>query len=150
MFHQSSVGGSSLVALDAIGRPAGLDAGCHSTCMSLTGVLERVCSQMFAKSLSNQSIKTIDHLESHQHSCPSSRNLICLYYEKLIELIHQNRISDILCNDDMLGKLYLELLQSIAQTVSLDNFNNIKQVFVFLLDNILRIIKCYVMLVNFK
>ncbi|GAA39524.2 transformation/transcription domain-associated protein [Clonorchis sinensis] len=103
----NTAGGSSAVAAEAIGRPSGVDAGCHPACITLSGILEHSCTTWKHHTISTTATNsnvTCDHasrsvvLDSagnvvKNSSLPSNqqyatpRELVCSYYEHLMDVV---------------------------------------------------------------
>ncbi|KAK4475316.1 hypothetical protein MN116_002383 [Schistosoma mekongi] len=140
LVNQSTVIGSAAMALEAIGRPAGLDAGCRCTCTTLFGILEKCNCTLFLSVKSKQKHKSDDVLQSIQFErqqrqevkmrtkspCggiqglgnlnlsvnppTGCRNLVCLFYEYISQITNQTEIT----NQDLF-KIFLDLSSRIPQ-----------------------------------
>ncbi|CAH8511956.1 unnamed protein product, partial [Dicrocoelium dendriticum] len=123
-----ATGGTSAVAAEAIGRPSGLDAGCHPATVSLSGVLEQACSSWMSAvptassshSSTNGQFTTpgAPAQNASQYSSPyvaGAGNLICMFYEKLSQLNrHPNQIR---IDAQHMCKLFEELATKIPGSV---------------------------------
>ncbi|CAH8662345.1 unnamed protein product [Schistosoma margrebowiei] len=139
LVNQSTVVGSTAMALEAIGRPAGLDAGCRCVCNTVFGILEKSNCTLLLNSNHKQKYKFDDLLQSmkseHQHevkiktkssssdriqslmnssilknSPTGYRSLICLFYEYISKISNQNEIT----NHDLF-KIFIDLSSRIPQ-----------------------------------
>ncbi|KAH8869064.1 Transformation/transcription domain-associated protein [Schistosoma japonicum] len=140
LVNQSTVIGSAAMALEAVGRPSGLDAGCRCTCTTLFGILEKCNCTLFLNAKSKQKHKSDDVIQSikserlqqqevkikTKSSCSGiqdsanlnlsvnpptgCRNLVCLFYEYISQITNQTEIT----NQDLF-KLFLDLSSRIPQ-----------------------------------
>ncbi|VDP25685.1 unnamed protein product [Schistosoma mattheei] len=139
LVNQSTVVGSAAMASEAIGRPAGLDAGCRCVCNTVLGILEKSnCTLLFnsnykqkykfddllqsmklehqqevkmkTKSSSSDRIQSLMNSSVLKNSPTGYRNLICLFYEYISKLSNQNEIT----NHDLF-KIFLDLSSRIPQ-----------------------------------
>ncbi|TPP57986.1 Transcription-associated protein 1 [Fasciola gigantica] len=116
-----SVGGSAAVAAEAIGRPCGLDAGCHPTCTSLTGVLEQACASWYqshkvpkpsAERPFDASTRTADEAALYA----GTRELVCLFYESLISSVSNSQQQSGKVTIPALCQLFHNLSQRLPQS----------------------------------
>lgn len=116
-----SVGGSAAVAAEAIGRPCGLDAGCHPTCTSLSGVLEQAsgswhhCHKIPKPSAESSlaiSTRTVDDATLYA----GTRELVCLFYESLISAASSSQHQSGKMTAPVLCHLFHALSQRLPQT----------------------------------
>ncbi|CAH8874323.1 unnamed protein product [Trichobilharzia szidati] len=144
LFHHPTIVGSSAMALEAIGRPAALEAGCYCACITLQGVLEK-CSCKLVNSKANPKQKSDDAYQSvksdqqeiktnnikssgvtqvtddtsFNSSCDThpvgARNLVCLFYEQMLPLLNRNRE---ITNQDFF-KIFCHLSSRIPQNLYL-------------------------------
>ncbi|TNN09277.1 Transcription-associated protein [Schistosoma japonicum] len=140
LVNQSTVIGSAAMALEAVGRPSGLDAGCRCTCTTLFGILEKCNCTLFLNAKSKQKHKSDDVIQSikserlqqqevkikTKSSCggiqdsgnlnlsvnppTGCRNLVCLFYEYISQITNQTEIT----NQDLF-KLFLDISSRIPQ-----------------------------------